>query len=379
MLNKMTVGIITMHKVNNYGSALQAYALQKVITDMGYECELIDYIYPNIYHFNKNQLQAYQKTWKSCVKEWFPLKPSWYDAKRKKIKIEKFWKKYYKLNGIKYSTKEELLANPPVFDIYVTGSDQVWNPRFMKGDASFLLSFAPDQAKKIAYASSFACSNIPNKYRERYKKLLSRYSYLSVREQGGTKVVKELLGKDIPVVLDPTLLLTPNDWRLLCPVRKKKVLGEKYILAYVLNYAFNVIPYIYNLIEHVQKETGYAVIFIGSIPNQLKDIAVSAIGLAPSEFLELFENASFVITSSFHGTSFAINYGIPFYTVVNNETENDDRQLNLLKLLNIEYRAISVGEDFSTLNTVWDNEIVQKNLAKHRNLSLSYLKEALIG
>lgn len=380
MINKKTVGIITMHKVVNYGSALQAYALQKVIADMGYNCEIIDYIYPNSYHLNEQELQQTLKiTWKSYVMKYLPVKSAWRNIQSRKDKIKKFWEKYFKLGSRVYLTPGELQNAPPVYDIYVTGSDQVWNPRFMKGDPSFFLSFAPDGAQKVSFSSSFACAEIPDSHVSAYKKLLSEYSHISVREQNGARLIKGLLGRDMTVTLDPTLLLTPVEWKNLCPASKRKS-PKKYILAYVLSYAFNVIPYIYDLIKHVRKELDYEVVFLGVVPKELKHVAKSAIGIGPLEFLELFENASFVVTSSFHGTSFAVNYNIPFYTVVDHNGSKDDRQLSLLRTLGIESRAVPVGTDFSALRQeAWDAEEVQRNLAIQRDSSLLYLGEALRG
>lgn len=380
MINTKTVGLITMHRVVNYGSALQAYALQKAIGDMGYYCEIIDYIFPNRYHLSGQQLHELKITWKSYVKKYLPIKAVWRNDQIRRNKIKKFWKQYFKIGRTIYSTPSELQENPPVYDIYVTGSDQVWNPRFMKGDSSFLLSFVPDGVKKVAFSSSFACDEIPDSHVEAYKDLLSEYAHISVREQNGMRLIKNLLGRGVPVTLDPTLLFTPAEWKKLCPVSKKKAPRQKYILAYVLNYAFNVIPYIYELIKHVQNKLGYDVIFLGVVPKELKHVAKSAIGVGPLEFLKLFESASFVVTSSFHGTSFAVNYNIPFYTVVDCNTGKDDRQLSLLRILRIENRAIPVGTGLSTLEPEEkDANDVQNNLAILRDSSLLYLSEALRG
>ena len=380
MVNKKTVGMITMHKVINYGSALQAYALQKVIADMGYGCEIIDYIFPNNYHLSEQELQARKITWKSYVKKYMPVKSAWRNIQIKHYKIKRFWGKHFKLSSMTYSTPGELQSSTPVYDIYVTGSDQVWNPRFMKGDPSFFLSFTPEGAQKVAFSPSFACAEIPDSHVPAYKKLLSEYTHISVREQNGAQIVKNLLDRNVPVTLDPTLLLTPVEWKRLCPAPKKKSPRQQYILAYVLNYAFNVVPYIYDLIKHVQKELGYEVIFLGVVPKELKHVAKSAIGVGPIEFLDFFENASFVVSSSFHGTSFAANYNIPFYTVVDGNTGNDDRQLSLMRTLGIESRAVPVGTDFSALKQdEWDAEEVQCNLAIQRDSSLLYLGEALRG
>lgn len=373
--NIKTVGIITMHKVPNIGSALQAYALQKIVSDFGYNCELIDYIYPNNYHkqFNSNKAK-----WYTIFKSLIPSRFFSSSARDNKL-LKQFWESHFKLSR-KYKTKEELQRNPPLYDIYLTGSDQVWNPRFVKGDTSFLLSFASESAKKIAYSASFACAEIDDEYAPTYKKLLSKYSYISVRETSGQNIVKNLTGKDVPVTLDPTLLLTPEQWDTICATANKIYGNEEYIFAYVLDYAVNCTHYIYELIKYIKKETNCRVIYIdqkGELPKELNGAVERPYAVTPADFVSLFKNAKLVITSSFHGTAFAANFGVPLYSIISNETEKDSRQLSLLTELGISNRAIPVNTPFDKIENDWDDEKLQLNLTKLREVSRKYLLDAL--
>lgn len=373
--SKKAIGIITMHKVPNFGSALQAYALQQVVFDFGYDCELIDYIYPNEYH---KQFHSNKGKWYSFVKTFIPnrfLSPSDRDNK----KIRQFWKTHFKLSRT-YNTKEELQQNPPRYDIYLTGSDQVWNPRFIKGDTSFLLSFAPDSAKKIAYSSSFACAKIDKEYLPEYKRLLSKYSQISVREKSGQGIVKTLTGKDTPITLDPTLLLKPEDWDAICSTENKTYKNEEYIFAYVLDYAVKCTPYIYEVVKYFKNITNYRVIYLdqkGKLPKELSGTVERPYVVSPATFISLFKNAKLVITSSFHGTAFAANFGVPLYSIISKETGKDSRQLSLLTELGISNRAIPVNTPFDKIENDWDDEKLQLNLTKLRDMSRKYLLDAL--
>ena len=197
------VGIITMHKVVNYGSALQAYALQRVIEKLGYDCEIIDYVYPNEYH-----LSQYPKlpAWKSWVL--FLIQMLYGFPQKKRIKLfERFYKDYLKLSPVCYKSREQLQGNPPHYDIYVTGSDQVWNPKSIVEDTSFMLSFVRNDVHKISYAASFATDSIPDRFRGLYKAYLDMYSAISVREKNGIEIIRNLIEKKSELVLYPTILL----------------------------------------------------------------------------------------------------------------------------------------------------------------------------
>ena len=149
-----------MHKALSYGSALQAYALQQKIQDMGYYVELIDYQYPNKMHkIKKHGIRNY------IVKIAFLLiQVIWgFPMLRKKRKFAKFYKTYYNLSKY-YPTADTLAQDPPDYDLYITGSDQVWNANFTKQDITFLLGFVGNGKSKISYAASFASSLFPDEY-----------------------------------------------------------------------------------------------------------------------------------------------------------------------------------------------------------------------
>ena len=266
-----TVGIITIHKIENYGSVLQAYALQRQCELLGYVVKVIDYQYPN--EFQKVQPANIEPDSIITLKQKILKYLYAIQIILHNHRIRGFSKRHHNLTDRCYISPDDILNNPPKFDIYLTGSDQVWNSHFCKGDPTFLLHFAPDDANKVAYASSFGSSGFNDKYKDLYIKLLSRYSSLSVREAAGIQIISNLIHKGSKVVLDPTLLLGPSEWNKIATPRR--VIKEKYILCYFLNYAFDAYPYVDELADHFQKITGYKIVRVGKPPKKYMDLIPS--------------------------------------------------------------------------------------------------------
>ena len=307
---RKTVGLITIHNINNFGSALQTYATFKMVEKLGYQCTVINYKYPNY----SNIIIPKKQNSNFSLRNTFINPLLNFLNKRNSVHKTRIFKSFFDKNLTmtkEYSSKEELEKSLPNFDIYLTGSDQVWNPKYCGNDTTFLLSFAPNDSKKISYAASFGNNEIPNEFADIYKKLLFQYKYISVRESSGVEVLKDLTNKEAKHVLDPTLLLKSSDWNKISGSIGSR---KPYILCYILSYSFNPFPFAYKLVEHIKKLTGYDVVWIeGSMKNILKRGYKNVKDVGPKEFLGLFNEASFVITSSFHGTAFSINFNKPFY------------------------------------------------------------------
>lgn len=369
------IGIITIHKINNYGSVLQAYALQRVCEEFGYRVEIIDYDFPNEAHVNNSSAivehdsVANEPTW---------IKYLFAKALLKQHKrISKFVQKYQHLSVKRYKSPYELAQNPPIYNIYITGSDQLWSPRHCNGDTTFMLSFAPESAKKISYAASFGSNKIPIELKPLFEKYLSQYKTISVRENSGRDLIMELTGKESHVVLDPTLLLNASQWNEIAIPRR--LVKRKYILCYFLNYSFNAFPYVDDLAEHIRKQTDFEIVRVARPPHrfQLSDTTYM-IGASPQEFLALVRDAEIVLTTSFHGTAFAINYGKPLFSIIKSKEDSDSRQINLMNNLCLNKQIIELGADFPDWNTAKYNIAdEQRILEKLRCESLGFLKNAL--
>lgn len=369
-----SIGIITIHKINNYGSVFQAYALQKVCEDLGYKVEIIDYNYPNSFHTTRKYASHEDSQ---------PNEPKWIkmlyaiDLIKQHKGIEAFVNKFQKLSSKQYNDPSELNNDAPHYDIYITGSDQLWNPRFCNGDPAFLLHFAPDDALKISYAASIGANSIPEELKPQYKELLKRYTHISVRENSGVQVVNDVAGKEATVVLDPTLLLSRDQWNLIAT--PKRLFKKKYILCYFLNYTFNAFPYVDKLAEYMQKQTGYEIMRVARPPHRIGlPHTHYRVNASPEEFLALVRDAEMVLTTSFHGTAFAVNYGKPVFTVVQNKDASDSRQVSLMCNLGLEAQILSINDSMpDSRRFIYDVQSEQMLLEKLRAKSVDFLKNAL--
>ena len=370
----MKVGIITIHKINNYGSVLQAYALQHVCEELGYKTEIIDYNFPNIQHHNN----------KYVIKgDTQPNEPKWikllfsYALMQQHKNIAQFVQKYQNLTSSVYNNPEELKSNPPNYDVYITGSDQLWNPTHCNGDPAFMLHFAPDAALKISYAASIGTNNIPEELHPLYKKLLNRYKHIGVRENSGIKVIESIVGKKTTTVLDPTLLINKDEWNKIA--NPKRLVKKKYILCYYLNYSFNAFPYVDNLAEYMHQQTGYDIVRVARPPHKLKCLHTNyKVAASPEDFLALVRDAEIVLTTSFHGTAFAVNFGKPLFTVVKDRNASDSRQVSLMENLGLEDQILSITDSFPSKERFSYNvKVEQQKLESLRQESKQYLINAL--
>lgn len=340
-----------MHKVINRGSALQAYALQNILEKLGFDSTIIDYEFP----YN--------------VKPWWRKILSYMHIKYQIIKNPKceialyhrFYEKYFKLTRNKY-TRSNISINPPQFDIYLTGSDQVWNAEHTHGDINFMLSFAPKGYPRIAYAASFARICVPLEFHQIYANELKKYDRILVREQSGISIVKRLTGADAEVVCDPTLLLTASDYDRLAEDSEFHY-NKHFILVYLLDYMFNPYPDVDNIVETVKQTLGYDVLYLTcKNPDCMDPTRISISNIGPCEFVWLFKHAGFVVTSSFHGTAFSVIYNRPLLSIVKDKKGTDGRILTLLE---------SVGQSRSI---VVYNEQITPELVKSHNILSNYNK-----
>jgi len=367
----MKIGIITMHRVLNYGSALQAFATQWVLKSLGYDSEIVDYEYIK---------PVKVPSWKSKIlgsivflRDYLRGNP----MEKKRKRFQQFYSKHYSLSE-KFYTAESIVAAPPVYDVYMSGSDQVWNPRFAGNDVNFMLAFAPDDSPKISFASSFATDIIDDAHKKLYAPQLSRYDAISVREQSGVIIIKELTGKDAVVCCDPTLLLTRDVVSELAS-HSSLTIGYKYVLVYGLHYMFDPYPYLYDIVNHVSKAFKCRVVYLdGRNVDLFKKNAMVVSSAGPCEFLWLFEHAEFIITTSFHGTAFSLIYDKPFFGVVDKQSKSDSRIASLCMLGKAESSLIDYREkpnmECEDLKKLKGNS---DSLRDMRNKALSYLETNL--
>lgn len=378
-----SVGIITIVKVNNYGAELQAFALQHKLELMGYKAEIIDYLFYKHSQHKREKCSKpfYPYPFKKRCKEWLLPKWEWLkcqmhrdSSNRRNERFDAFHRENTRFSIHCYSSYTELYNNPPSYDVYCVGSDQVWNPGCYTSLNPYFVSFAPKGKRKISYASSFGVKNIPYSARMQYHTLLEGMDAISVREEVGVKLVKDLSGKMAVKVADPTLLLTKAEWNAVA--KFDKVPREKYILLYVLKGS----EYITQQAIAMGKIRGLKVIRIckGAFKEDKESSGIeNIIDAAPDDFLGLISKAEMVLTNSFHGTVFSILFERDFYTIVKRSTENNSRQLSLLNTLKINRIKYEDKTFKETAPINW--EMVRDILSDFRQKSINYLNQAVNG
>lgn len=390
--NRKTVGLMTMSNVINFGSTLQTYATIKTVEKVGYSCVLIDYDYPAFW-YTKNAIgNEYKRPQSLFITIIRPLlrftgllncaRWLWVLLHRKKTNhLKGIFRNF--LHDIQITPeiydRISILKKPPVFDIYMTGSDQTWNPRYLHTDYSFLLNFVPDKVPKTAYAASFGAKKMLPEYRDAYVKYLSRYDRISTRETSGVRLVKELTGKDAIYTPDPTLMLGREDW---CKKFKQKLnLPKKFIFAYILDYVFNPFPKIGELLKHLSRITDMPIVVAGIPVKITESTIVLTDEIGPDGFLECLDKADFVVTTSFHGTAFAVNFEKDFFTVLNHNASIDDRVKSFLESVDLGCRGLVLPQTDIAKITVNDmhtgHSSSAKRLQEMREYTLKYLMEIL--
>lgn len=360
----MKAGILTFHRTTNYGATLQAYALQKTLQSMGVETELIDYRNMNVYSYSDPRF-FHGMPIKTRIGKLLRYR---YNAAMFD-RFSAFWEKYFCLSPM-CITHEELRTVEKRYDAVICGSDQVWNPMaIFKDFDAFLLGTA--ECKKIAYAASAGAVSLWEPYLKTYWRLLHRFDAISVREKNMQAPTEHLSQKDVHVVLDPTLLLENKAWCIIEDSAFLKQLPQNgYILVYFLGKNHAVV----RAAQELQQKTGLPVISLGRKLQGIRSLRPVA---GPAEFLTLFHHASYVLTSSFHGTVFSIQYQRPFL-VFGNGAYNS-RMSTLLDALGLRDRMIGQS-DVSTLDKLkspinWEQVQICYNQEKQR--SIAFLNNSL--
>lgn len=286
----MKIGIITFHRALNYGAVLQAYALQQFLDRIGIENEIIDYRCSYIEDFYKPIKETPFSNPAMFAKEVV------YSSKNilKRRRFEEFILQYIKVSRI-VQTLDELRQMNKEYDFFVAGSDQIWNMRWSGFDTAYFLDFADDQ-KKYSYAASFGFDEIPEDQKDKYHTMLQSFQKLSVRENTGKKIIKDLLQREAVVHIDPTCLIEKSQWE------KISIKPEEngYVLVYMLDKSEELLNYA----ERIAQERGMKIIRI--LDTLRKDRKHDNRGfISPAEFIGLFANAGYVITNSFHGLMFS--------------------------------------------------------------------------
>lgn len=340
----MNIGLLTFFESDNYGTVLQAFALQHFLESLGHRAELIRI---------KRAVNASSKHFSSAPVEYslperirIKLSSLLYekDEETKKAAFRQFRDQNLHLGEKYYETDEELLSDPPQYDLYLSGGDQIWNPYHKVFSYHYMFDFLPDSANKASYGSSFGVPEIPDPaILAEMGRLLSDYRAVSVREKSGVELLARMGVKAEPV-LDPVFLIGDH-WKKLAEARGKPF-AEKYCLVYAL------VDYPREedaLIRSFAKKNGLKVIVLPANRRNHSTPYKKAFAAGPEEFIGLLAHAEHVFTNSYHGLAFSLLFHRQFSLLSNVSEESAskrDRLTNILDLLDLPERTVEESPDW---------------------------------
>ncbi|HIQ73374.1 MAG TPA: polysaccharide pyruvyl transferase family protein [Candidatus Cottocaccamicrobium excrementipullorum] len=380
------IGVCACYNTKNYGSMLQSLATGKMLEKLGYPYEFIRYkrkptvglILKSLDRIPEIVKGKRLKVERQRALSKYPNVDS--GIKRRNACFDSFMNQTFTNMSPAYDTFEQLTQAARGYDAVMVGSDQLWRPEGYS-TGFYNLMFVPDEVTKIAYATSFGVSQIPKRKKKIAKTFLNRIEHISVRELRASEMIKELIGRDVPTVVDPTLLFTGDEWKKIIP--SKTVVDEKYMFCYLLGNN----PLHRMWVKELGQQTGYKIVTIPHLDEFVEsDITFGDYQLydvGPAEFVNLIRNAEYVCTDSFHGTVFSILNYKQFVTFNRfaDESRNsrNSRIESLLSQTGLEKRRMTMKEQ-SIVNLALaeiDYECVDTKLNQMRNRSVEYLSSAL--
>lgn len=330
------VDIITIHFGTNHGSVLQSYALSNYLDSIGCRAKVIDYVPERYKIWNSLVLRKGKQYPMPVLLAYYPI------AVMKSMRVRRLFAQFLKQNlnmTERYSTKEELRKALPKADIYITGSDQVWNNDYNgDSDYSYFLDFVPDNAKRIAYAGSFGKEEISEgEYLANIKPLLQKFDAISVREKDAQNILDKMEINSMHVV-DPVFLRTKQQWAEFGTDITAK---EQYTLVYVMDGLYT------ELLDYAQKikeQTGNKIYVVSFKKIKDKRIDKCFYLTNPKDFVGLINKAEAVVTNSFHGTAFSVLFQKNFITI--GKKKYNSRMRSLLEKLSLSKHFIPTEADY---------------------------------
>ena len=380
------IGVVACYDNNNYGSKLQAYATILALEKQGYECEFINYVKKHTLiekirfiprFFNRYLMrEKWRRISKKIKIKKYPdiqkgneARKKAFDRFKQEFYINKISKPYVGYNALKGSSED--------YDAILVGSDQLWYPAGLPTNF-YNLMFVPDEKLKVAYSTSFGVSEIPFYQKKRTREYLNRIEHIAVREHSGQELIKNLTGRDVQVVLDPTLLLSADEWAEAIPV--KPVLDEDYIFCYFLgtNQEHR------KAVTELSKRTGLKIYDMPHIDSFVQGDLTFGAGhlydVDPAQFVNLIRHAKYVCTDSFHCCVFSILHHKQFLAFDRYSdslmASRNSRIANLCQIAGLENRRFK-GNVYEEITAKADFENTDKRIEKVKIKSFEYINKAL--
>lgn len=385
------IAVVSCYFKHNYGSMLQAYATQMALDKLNYDNETID-ITGFDGEIKKAKLKYFAKASltsdillskfgmaKNVLKKKLSKGEYTNKIQIRDKKFDDFSKKYFRLSPI-YSSMTELSNKcEERYSSVLVGSDQLWLPANIAANY-YTLSFVPDTVNTIAYSTSFGQSQLPKSVAKKASVFLNKIKHIGVREETGQKLVKDIVGRNVPVVCDPTMLFTGEEWMSI--QQEAPIVDGKYIFCYFLGNN----PSHREFVKRLKKKTGYKVVALTHLDEYIKSDENYAdetpYDVDPADFVNLIRNAKYICTDSFHCSVFSILYRKQFLTFrrFNRDTiqSTNSRLDSLFNLVGVDNRFVNPEDDVKKyLNIDTDYDLVHEKLAKVREQSYIYLKKSL--
>ena len=369
----MQIKTLTTYNVYNYGASLQAYALMTYLTQLGHDVEIINY-QPHYltrkydYRWVNPESSMSKYVFTRCLYRIMKYVQRQTTLGRKQ-KFDEFHRKMLKETSKMYCTYKELCLNPPKADLYIVGSDQIWNIFYETGrDPAFYLEFVSKGAK-ASYAASFSYLDINEENKTRIKKSLQTFKAISVREYQGINILKDM-GIKGTWVLDPVFLLTIEEWKKLMVDFHKK---EPYILVYDFEGNKELKTFTIQYAKHHNLKI-YSI--NDTYPRLYADKNFNSAG--PKEFLSLIYHCDAFVSNSFHGTAFSIIFHKPVFVFDRHRHKVNSRMESLLKLFGLKDYMLSGYTDYSRImdakiNFAEIEKIKERELNKSKNFIMQLL------
>ncbi|PYG87800.1 polysaccharide pyruvyl transferase [Ruminiclostridium sufflavum DSM 19573] len=356
--------ILTYHYLDNYGAVLQAFALQRYLSQSGIDAKILDYR-PGLYGFGDYTFLLKDARLPAKFKKFiYGNIKALLSIKRKK-NFRLFSEKYLNRTEKKYRDVNSLEKSAPYADIYITGSDQVWNDDILGLCEGYFLTFVKNESLKASYAASIGKDTISPAYAERLKKYLDSFDFISVREEAAKAALENAGLKAVLTVLDPVFLLGPEAY--------EDLMTKPAIDDYVFIYCFDSNEQCYSLAKILAERNHLKTIsFSGWFNKFHTDYFVNT--ASPAEFLSYLRNAEYVVTNSFHGTAFSILFEKEFYSVP--PVSRVSRIESLLYAVNLQDRMLHNNEKLEAIEAI-DYQAVKGYLSQGIEKSKAYLKSVI--
>lgn len=368
----MKISIMTIHYIHNYGSVLQTYATQYLFEKAGYDVQTVDYVRPNCRRENVLADQYKRDQQNGSIRS-YPIIRSILSYKRKyHVKrcdsvFHAFIVKYIHLSQT-YDTAESLMQNPPIADVYCTGSDQMWNSIWNDGILKeHFLAYAPAGKKRIAFSTSFGRTELDKSELETTRPFIQKYDAISVREKSALDLLEQMDYKNGVHILDPTLIMTADEWASQLSIIP--IINCRYVLTYGLNENHELGKFA----QKVAKDNGLRLINIGLSRRAYFNPGKTVLLPSVETFLALIKYADYIVTDSFHGTAFSLNFNKQFFVFYPGRFST--RLQSILALTHQEQRVVSDSNtDWKEITPI-DYTVVNPILAQERQKAWRFIEE----